>query len=73
MIVAELGWGVVQRSIWQKLYNIPLEIVLFGHKVRTEALADTGNLLKDPLDGSPWWWSSTVWSRTCCPSISGPC
>jgi len=53
MIVAELGWGVVQRSLWQKLYNITLEINLFGHKVRTEALADTGNLLKDPLDGTP--------------------
>lgn len=53
LITAELGWGVVQRSIWQRLYNITLEIDLFGEKVTTEALADTGNRLKDPLAGAP--------------------
>ncbi|MBO8142745.1 MAG: sigma-E processing peptidase SpoIIGA [Firmicutes bacterium] len=53
LIIAELGWGVVQRRIWQQLYQVPLEI-RFGDSVhRVEALVDTGNRLRDPLSGSP--------------------
>jgi len=53
LITAELGWGVVQKSLWQRLYHVTLEIVMFGEKVVTEALVDTGNQLKDPLGGAP--------------------
>ncbi len=52
LIIAELGWGVVQKSIWQRVYQIPLEIALFGNHIRVIALLDTGNQLKDPLKGS---------------------
>lgn len=53
LVTAEVGWGVVQRTVWQRLYHVSLEIVLFGEKVTTEALVDTGNRLKDPLGGEP--------------------
>lgn len=53
LLVAELGWGVVQRRIWQQLYLMPLE-VRFGQQVcRLHALVDTGNRLRDPLSGVP--------------------
>lgn len=52
LIIAEIGWGVVQKSVWQRVYQVPLEVVLFGARVRTTALLDTGNQLKDPLKGS---------------------
>ena len=53
LLVAELGWGVVQRRIWQQLYHMPLE-VRFGQQVcRVQALVDTGNRLRDPLSGVP--------------------
>lgn len=53
LLTAELGWGVVQKSLWQRLYHVPIEIVLFGRPVRMIALLDTGNTLRDPLKGSP--------------------
>lgn len=53
LITAELGWGVVQKSLWQRLYQVPLEILLFGERVVTTALLDTGNRLKDPVSGAP--------------------
>jgi|SRR5690606_25147840 len=53
LLVAEVGWGVVQRRIWQQLYHMPLEI-RFGDQVRrVPALVDTGNRLRDPLSGTP--------------------
>ena len=52
LIIAELGWGAVQKSVWQRVYQVPLEIVLAGNRARTVALLDTGNQLKDPLRGS---------------------
>lgn len=53
LVTAEVGWGVVQRTVWQRLYHVTLEIVLFGEKVAAQALVDTGNRLKDPLGGAP--------------------
>lgn len=53
LVTAELGWGVVQRTLWQRLYTLPLELVLFGERVTTQALIDTGNRLRDPLGGAP--------------------
>ncbi len=52
LITAELGWGVVQKSLWQRLYHIPLGIELFGERVQVLALLDTGNRLREPLRGS---------------------
>lgn len=52
LIMAELGWGVVQKSLWQRLYNIPLGIELFGERVQVLALLDTGNRLREPLRGA---------------------
>lgn len=51
LIVAEMGWGVVQKSLWQRLYHLPLKLTLFGETVTATALLDTGNRLKDPLSG----------------------
>lgn len=53
LLIAELGWGVVQRTLWQRLYQIPLEVVLFGERIAVNALLDTGNQLRDPVKGSP--------------------
>lgn len=53
LITAEVGWGVVQRTVWQRLYHVTLEILLFGQKVTAQALVDTGNRLRDPLGGAP--------------------
>lgn len=53
LVTAELGWGVVQKSLWQRLYQVPLEIVLLGERVAATALLDTGNRLKDPVSGAP--------------------
>jgi len=52
LITAELGWGVVQKSIWQRVYYVPCDIELFGERVRVTGLLDTGNQLKDPVTGA---------------------
>ncbi len=51
--VGELGWGIVQRWVWQKTLLVPLEIVLGSVCVTTTALLDTGNSLRDPLSRAP--------------------
>lgn len=53
LVTAELGWGVVQRTVWQRLYHVTLEVLIFGQKVTAQALVDTGNRLRDPLGGTP--------------------
>lgn len=53
LLVAELGWGVVHRRVWERLYLVPLRICLFGKSVEVNALIDTGNRLQDPLSGRP--------------------
>lgn len=53
LLVAELGWGAVQRQLWRQVYRIPLEIRFDGRVQRLTALVDTGNRLRDPLTGEP--------------------
>lgn len=53
LLVAELGWGAVQRRLWQYLYHVPVEICFDGQGRRLTALIDTGNRLRDPLTGLP--------------------
>lgn len=53
LLVAELGWGAVQRTIWQQVYQMPLEIRFGDLTCRLQALVDTGNRLRDPLSGTP--------------------
>jgi len=53
LLIAELGWGAVQRSIWQQLYHMPVEIRFGDRSCRLQALVDTGNRLRDPLSGAP--------------------
>jgi len=53
LLVAELGWGVVHRRVWERLYLVPLQICLFGRTLNVNALIDTGNRLQDPLSGRP--------------------
>jgi stage II sporulation protein GA (sporulation sigma-E factor processing peptidase) len=50
---AELGWGVVQRWVWDRVAFLPIELELLGRRVRVTALLDTGNRLSDPLTGEP--------------------
>ena len=49
LLIAELGWGVVHRRLWEKVYYVPIEIGIGGRKTRINALVDTGNRLRDPL------------------------
>ncbi len=53
LIVAELGWGIVQKKIWQEMFFVPIEIQFGNKTVKVNALVDTGNRLKDPLTGTP--------------------
>lgn len=53
LIVAELGWGVIQKRIWKELFHVPIEIQFDDRCVAVDALVDTGNRLKDPLTGTP--------------------
>ena len=53
LLIAELGWGVVQQRIWQQLYQMPLEVRFGEHVCRLPALVDTGNRLREPLSGMP--------------------
>lgn len=53
LVTAEFGWGVVQQALWQRIYQVPLEVSVFGERFSTTALVDTGNRLKDPIKGSP--------------------
>lgn len=53
LAAAELGWGVVQRWVWDRVVYLPLEIELLGRRARVTALLDTGNRLVDPLTGQP--------------------
>lgn len=53
LAIAELGWGVVQKRIFQHIYQIPIEISVAGNTVNLMALVDTGNKLRDPLTKQP--------------------
>lgn len=53
LVVAELGWGVVHKSVRDGLFYVPIEIAFGGETLMANALLDTGNQLKDPLTGSP--------------------
>lgn len=53
LVVAELGWGVVQRRIWRGLYLVPIEITFDERSVHIMALVDTGNQLTDPITRAP--------------------
>jgi stage II sporulation protein GA (sporulation sigma-E factor processing peptidase) len=53
LIVAELGWGIIQKRIWKDLFHVPIEIRFEDRCLAVEALVDTGNRLRDPLTGTP--------------------
>lgn len=53
LALAELGWGVVQRRIWQHMYQVPVSLRFGDRELSTVALVDTGNRLRDPLSGHP--------------------
>jgi stage II sporulation protein GA (sporulation sigma-E factor processing peptidase) len=53
LLAAQLGWGVVQRWVWERVVYLPLEVELLGRTVRVTALLDTGNHLVDPLTREP--------------------
>jgi len=53
LVVAELGWGIVQKQIWEHIYKIPIHISIVGQAIDVIALVDTGNQLRDPLTSSP--------------------
>jgi hypothetical protein len=53
LLVAELGWGVLQRRSWRQSLKVPLEITFGTATASITALLDTGNQLKCPLSGVP--------------------
>ncbi|MGI6037247.1 MAG: sigma-E processing peptidase SpoIIGA [Limnochordia bacterium] len=53
LIMAELGWGLIQKQIWQHLYQITLLIDLGEESIMVNALVDSGNRLQDPLSRQP--------------------
>lgn len=53
LVVAELGWGAVQRQLWRQSHRLPMEITFGDSGLKATALVDTGNRLRDPLTGDP--------------------
>lgn len=53
LLVAELGWGVLQRRSWRQGQQFLLDIHFGEHTARVTALLDTGNQLRDPISGAP--------------------
>lgn len=52
-ILGELGWGVVQRKLWEQICLYPIQINWDGKEINLNALLDTGNRLYDPLTKVP--------------------
>lgn len=53
LLIAELGWGIVHERMVKRVYQIPLQISCNGVVIKTTALIDTGNQLKDPVNQKP--------------------
>lgn len=53
LVIAELGWGVVQYRMVRRIYQLPLDIQFGPTSIRVIGLIDTGNHLTDPLTGVP--------------------
>lgn len=53
LIIAELGWGVVQYRMLRQIYQLPLNIHFGAASIRVIGLIDTGNHLTDPLTQVP--------------------
>jgi len=53
LIIAELGWGVVQTSMIRSIYQLPISIHFGDEIIKVIGLLDTGNHLTDPLTGTP--------------------
>lgn len=53
LLVAELGWGVVHERMIKRIHQIPIEINCNQSCIKIQALLDTGNSLKDPLNKQP--------------------
>ncbi|NMB24317.1 MAG: sigma-E processing peptidase SpoIIGA [Firmicutes bacterium] len=53
LIIAELGWGVIQHRMVRHIYQLPVSIHFDLNQVRVVGLIDTGNHLTDPLTGAP--------------------
>lgn len=49
LIIAELGWGILQKRLYRHVYQIPIIIGFNNRTIELMALIDTGNQLKDPL------------------------
>lgn len=53
LLVAEMGWGVMQKRIWRSQSLVSVEIHCERRRVELTALVDTGNQLQDPLTRAP--------------------
>lgn len=53
LLLAELGWGVVQRRLWLHVFQLPVTVRFGQERLQLTALVDTGNRLRDPLSGHP--------------------
>ncbi|NLY29242.1 MAG: sigma-E processing peptidase SpoIIGA [Firmicutes bacterium] len=53
LVIAEIGWGVVQTSMIRRIYQLPIRIYFGDEVIRVVGLLDTGNHLTDPLTGAP--------------------
>lgn len=53
LAIGELGWGIIQKRIFQHVYQIPIQITVNDQSITITALVDTGNKLRDPLTHNP--------------------
>lgn len=49
LLVSEIGWGVVQKEIWDRVYRVPVRVSVAGKVREVTGLIDTGNQLRDPI------------------------
>ncbi|MCK9222493.1 MAG: sigma-E processing peptidase SpoIIGA [Limnochordia bacterium] len=53
LLVAELGWGVIQDQLYQRVYKTKIQVQFGPATASCTALLDTGNNLRDPFSKVP--------------------
>lgn len=67
LIVAELGWGMIQEAVWTRAHLVKVHIQLGPSHLYLHGLVDTGNLMRDPFTQIPVVVISFPAVRTCLP------
>ncbi len=53
LLLGKFGWGIFQNYIVPEVFLVSVKIIINEKKIKVNGLVDTGNKLKDPLNGRP--------------------